>query len=676
MKRKFLCLFQCIMLSGMFSMVFASSREVKSINSNWSFSKGMTVSRGFGADRSQNSMVVNLPHTWNSTDFLSDGGYYRGYGTYSKDLDIPADYKGKRLFLKFEGAGSVAYVFFNSRYLGEHYGAYTAFTFEITDYVKYGEKNNLRVVCDNSARFDLAPQGGDFNVYGGLYRNAWLIVTEDDACISPLYYGSSGVFVKQLLASGIRAELRAEILLSTISDYKDCEVEFSILDKDNKVVSTQTRNAIFDDKVSFNIGIDKPHLWNGVKDPYLYKTVTLLKRNGQEVDRIEENIGIRTCYVDPNKGFFLNGEHLKLRGVCRHQDWDSLASALTEKNHLADFALFKEMGVNALRLAHYPQAKFMFQEADRNGFIVWEEIPFVGGYVNSKDFDNNLKLQLKEMIFQNFNHPSICFWGLFNEITGNFDSILAEMNELTHQLDPSRMTTAATFQEGSFNFLTDAIAMNKYFGWYYNKVEDFATYFDEWHAKNPNSKIGISEYGAGASITQHVGQFKPEDDPRPSSRGTWHPEEKQTAIHISTLKLITERDYIWGSFVWNMFDFASNFRREGNTPHINDKGLVSYDRKNRKDAFYLYKANWNKSENCTHLCSKDYTERKEDLTDIVVFSTAPSVRLFINGKQVGKMELDKYATAIFLGVKLSLGLNHIEVKTSDGGFDSADWTVK
>jgi beta-galactosidase len=676
MKRNILCLFQCIMLSGMFSTVFASSREVKSINSNWSFLKGMAVSRGYGMGGSQNSMIVNLPHTWNSVDFMSDGGYYRGYGTYTRDLEIPADNKGKRLFIKFEGAGSVAYVFLNSQYLGEHHGAYTAFTFEITDYVKFGEKNNLRVVCDNSARFDLAPQGGDFNVYGGLYRNSWLIVTEDDACITPLYYGSSGVFVNQLSASGIRAELRAEVLLSTKSDYKNCEVEFSVLDKDNKVVSTQTKNSIFADKVSFNIGIDKPHLWNGVKDPYLYKTVTVLKRNGHEVDRIEENIGIRTFYVDPNKGFFLNGEHLKLRGVCRHQDWDSIASALTEKNHLADFALFKEMGVNALRLAHYPQAKFMFQEADRSGFIVWEEIPFVGGYVNSKEFDNNLKLQLKELIFQNFNHPSICFWGLFNEISGNFDSILSELNELAHQLDPSRLTTAATFQEGSFNFLTDAIAMNKYFGWYYNKVEDFATYFDEWHAKNPYSKIGISEYGAGASVNQHVGQFVPEDDPRPSSRGSWHPEEKQTAIHLSTLKMINERDYIWGTFVWNMFDFGSNFRREGNTPHINDKGLVSYDRKLRKDAFYLYKANWNKAEKTTHLCSKDYTERKENITDIVVFTTAPSGRLFINGKQAGKMETDNYSTIIFRNIKLSPGLNHVEIKTSDGGADSADWTVK
>jgi beta-galactosidase len=512
-------------------------------------------------------------------------------------------------------------------------------------------------------------------MYGGLYRDAWLIVADEDVCISPLYYGSTGVFISQLLVDEKRAELRAEIYLSTKSNYKDCEVEILVTDRENKNVSTQTKKYINNDKVVCNIGIENPHLWNGVKDPYLYKTVTILKKNGKEIDRIEENIGIRYFYVDPNKGFFLNGEHLKLRGVCRHQDWNILASALTEKNHLEDFAFFKEIGVNALRLAHYPQAKFMFQEADRNGYIVWEEIPFVGGYINSEAFEDNLKLQLKELIIQNYNHPSICFWGVFNEIRGDFDAITAELNDLAHSLDPSRMTTAATYQEGSFNFITDAIAMNKYFGWYYNKVEDFGSYFDKWHATNPEAKIGISEYGAGASIRQHVGQFVPEEDPRPSSRGLWHPEEKQTAIHLAHIKMITERDYIWGSFVWNMFDFGSNHRREGDTPNVNDKGLITYDRKHRKDAFYLYKANWNKGEKTTHLCSKEYTERKEAVTDIVAFTTAPTARLIINGKQVGKMETDKYATVAWKNIKLNPGMNHVEIITSDGS-DSAEWTVK
>jgi beta-galactosidase len=672
MKNKFSSILILVMF---FSASNAFSREVKSLNEKWNFSAGIETPRGLGWGAGQGgSNVVNLPHTWNSVDYMTDN-FRRGYGSYSKSLLIPAEYKGKRLFLKFEGAGTVSTVFVNSNLMGEHKGAYTAFTYEITNVVKYGENNSINVVCDNSQKFDVAPQGGDFNIYGGIYRDVWLIVTEDDACISPLFHGSTGVFISQLLASGKRAELRAEVHMSTASDYKNCEVEFDILDKDNKVVTSQTTPYINNNKVVFNAHLDNPHLWNGVKDPYLYKTVTILKRNGKEIDRVEENIGIRSYYVDPNKGFFLNGEHLKLRGVSRHQDWPRIATALTEKNHLVDFSFFEEVGANALRLAHYPQAQFMFREADRRGFIVWEEIPFVGGYVKSKDFDENLKFQLTELILQNYNHPSICFWGLFNEITGDFDAILAQLNELAHKLDPYRMTVAATYQEGSFNFITDGIAMNKYFGWYYNKIEDFGPYFDDWHAKNPTAKIGVSEYGGGASIRQHVGQFVPEENPRASSRGPWQPEEKQTAIHMAQLKMITERDYLWGSFVWNMFDFASNHKKEADTAYINTKGLVTYDRKTRKDAFYLYKANWNKKEKTTHLCSKDYTDRKENVTDVIAFTTDPSVTLFINGKQVGKMQTDQYATVMWKNITLSPGKNHVEIKTASGT-DSADWNVK
>jgi beta-galactosidase len=447
------------------------------------------------------------------------------------------------------------------------------------------------------------------------------------------------------------------------------------LDAADNIISLQVDSILENDGAVINVDIDNPHLWNGIKDPYLYKTVTVLTRNGKEIDRVEENIGVRYFYVDADKGFFLNGEQLKLRGVCRHQDWAGVASALTKENHLTDYSFFDEIGANSLRLAHYPQAHFMFEEADRRGYIVWEEIPFVGGYINSKAFEDNLKLQLKELIIQNYNHPSICFWGLFNEIRGDFNTITAELNELAHHMDPSRLTVAASYQEGTFNYITDAIAMNKYFGWYYDKVEDFEIYFDKWHAEHPNAKIGLSEYGAGGSLTQHVSQFVPEDNPRPSSRGPWHPEEKQTAIHMSHIKMIAERDFIWGSFVWNMFDFGSNFRQEGNTPHINDKGLVSFDRKQRKDAFYLYKANWNKNEKTTHLCSKDFTNRKEDVTDIVVFATAPSAKLFINGKQIGKMDTDDYATVIWKDVKLNPGKNLVEIKTADGN-DSAEWTVE
>lgn len=656
------------------TMTFA--RDVISINKNWNFTAGISTPRGLGWGFSQEtSNTVNLPHTWNSVDFMAEGGYRRGYGTYSKKLEIPKEYKGKRLFLKFDGAGSVADIFVNTNHIGTHKGAYNAFTYEITDFVNYGGNNTVNVICNNSRQLDVAPQGGDFNMYGGLYRDAWLIVSDDEACISPLYYSSSGVLINQLQVNEKRAELRAEIYLSTKSDYKNCAIEFSVLDAGDKVVSYQTDSILINNKVVCNVGINNPHLWNGVDDPYLYKTLTILKKNGKEIDRVEEKIGLRYFHLDADNGFFLNGKHLKLRGVCRHQDWDSIASALTEKNHLIDYSFFEEIGVNALRLAHYPQAKFMFQEADRKGYVVWEEIPFVGEYVNSKAFDDNLKFQLTEMIIQNYNHPSICFWGLFNEIHKGHDKVTAELNELAHQLDPSRLTVCANDEEGSFNYITDGVAWNKYFGWYYDQFEDFGPFFDELHRKYPNSKIGVSEYGAGASINQHVGQFVQEENPRPSARGPWHPEEKQTYYHISHIKMIAERDFIWGTYIWNLFDFGSNFRKEGDTHHVNDKGLVSYDRKHRKDTFYLYKANWNKGEKTTHLCSKGYTERKEDVTDIIVFTTAPTAKLLINGKQVGTMKTDPYATVIWKNVKLASGKNRVEIITPDGN-DFAEWTVK
>jgi beta-galactosidase len=279
------------------------------------------------------------------------------------------------------------------------------------------------------------------------------------------------------------------------------------------------------------------------------------------------------------------------------------------------------------------------------------------------------------MIIQNYNHPSICFWGLFNEIHKGHDKVTAELNDLAHNLDPSRLTVCANDQDGSFNYITDGVAWNKYFGWYYDHFEDFGPFFDKLHSKLPNSKFAVSEYGAGGSITQHVGQFIEEEDPRPSSRGPWHPEEKQTFYHISHIKMIAERDFIWGTYIWNLFDFGSNFRREGSTPHLNDKGLVTYDRKHRKDAFYLYKANWNKKEKTTHLCSKGYTERKEDVTDIVVFTTAPTAKLLINGKPVGTLKADSYATVIWKNVKLAPGKNVVEIITVDGN-DSAVWNVR
>ena len=662
-----------IMFSGQWSMVGA--REVTSLNQEWQFRKGTFGVWGVYPNIyvPKGEKVVNLPHTYNDEDFMSDGGYYRGEGSYMKEIDVPESWKGKRIFVKFEGAGSVANVQVNWVQVGEHKGAYNAFTFELTDYLTYGQKNYLLVTCDNSHRFDVATLSGDFNVYGGLYRDAWLIIT-DDVAISPLYFGSDGLQVTQKMLTADRAEVSAEIRLTSKMGYQDCEVEFQMVDAKGQMVVSKTTNIINNDKVTINAGVSNPHLWDGMADPYLYKVVAILKKGGKEIDRVEDQFGFRNFYVDENKGFFLNGKHLKLRGVSRHQDWAGIASALTKENHITDLNIIQEMGVNALRLAHYPQAHFMFEEADRRGFVVWEEIPFITGYNAYKEFEDNLRLQLKEMIIQNYNHPSIMFWGIFNEVPGGHNSIAAELSDIAHELDLVRLTTSATCFEGDFNFITDVMGWNKYFGWYDGKIDDFGPFFDKWHQTYPNAKISISEYGAGASINQHVGKFDENNKEYNNPRGKLHPEEKQTVSHMKHIKMITERDYIWGSYVWNMFDFASSMRTEGDTNNINDKGLVTHDRQTRKDAFYLYKANWNKAEQTVHLCSKRYVDRKEDVTDIIVFTTAPNVKLYINGKLVGTQKTDAYATVVWENVKLSKGVNQVEVRTAHGN-DSATWNV-
>lgn len=659
----------------LFASMAAQARDVININEGWGFKKGTMAVWGVFPNIMipKPEKTVNLPHTYNDEDFMNDEGYYRGMGSYLKEIEVPESWKGKRIFLKSEGAGSKADVFINWNHVGSHKGAYNAFTIELTNALEYGTKNYLLITCDNSPQFDIATQSGDFNVYGGLYRDVYLEVT-DDVCISPLYYGSDGVFVTQKRVTEKHADLQTTVRLSTLSDYKDCAIEMTLLDASGNVVVKKVSPYIFDNKCVVNMEVENPHLWNGMDDPYLYKMVTVLTRSGKEIDRVEENIGLRYFHIDTDKGFFLNGKHLKLRGVSRHQDWKGLASALTKKEHLVDLDLIQEMGVNSMRLAHYPQAHFMFDEADRRGMLVWEEIPFVSTYVASEAFDDNLRLQLRELIAQNYNHPSIFCWGLWNEVKGeSFGEIVGELNEIAHTMDPTRLTTMATCDEYDMNFTADLTCWNKYFGWYEGKVADFGTFFDNWHKTYPNAKIAISEYGAGAAFSVHTNKYEDQVFSQ-NARGHYHPVEMQTFTHREHLRMITERDFIWGSYVWNMFDFASALRREGDTNNLNDKGLVSHDRTRKKDAFYLYKANWNKKDVTVHLCSKDYTDRKEDVTDVIVFTTAPSAKLFVNGKLIGTKKTDAYATIEWKDVKLNEGENTILVKTPLGD-DSYTCTV-
>lgn len=600
------------------SMQTLAQRENILINQDWNFRFSHQVDKN-------SSRRVDLPHTWNAQDALSGKpDYKRGIGNYDKKLFIRSEWKGKRLFLRFEGANCVSNVFINGKQIGEHRGGYGAFIFEITDKVNYGKNNTVLVRVNNGEQLDVMPLVGDFNFYGGIYRDVHLLVTED-ICISPLDYASPGVYLFQQHVGEKQAAVLARINLSNGTEHpRQATLRLQVKEGDkvvyqaDKKVTVAPHTSVQPEEMSFTLL--NPRLWNGREDPFMYQTVITLVKDGKEIDKVEQPLGLRYYATDADRGFFLNGKHLPLHGVCRHQEWAEVGNALRPMHHEEDTRLMLEMGVNAIRLAHYPQATYMYDLMDRNGIVTWAEIPFVGpggyadkGFVDQPSFRENGKEQLKEMIRQHFNHPSICFWGLFNELKENGDNPLEyikELNVLAHQEDPTRPTTSASNQGGAINFITDNIAWNRYDGWYGATPATLASWLDKTHQAHPEIKIAISEYGAGASI------YHQQDSLVQTSPGSWwHPENWQTEYHIQNWKIISERPYVWGSFVWNMFDFGAAHRTEGDRPGINDKGLVTHDRKVKKDAFYFYKANWN-PEPMVYIAGRRSVNRVKPVTEV------------------------------------------------------------
>lgn len=653
-----------LMLYGM--SMFAQRQDIL-LNNDWNFRFSHQVQKG-------TEVRVDLPHTWNAQDALSGKiDYKRGIGNYEKNLFIRSEWKGKRLFIRFEGVNNIADVFINRRHIGEHRGGYGAFIFEITGKVEYGKENSILVRVNNGEQLDIMPLVGDFNFYGGIYRDVHLLII-DETCISPLNYASPGVRLIQDSVSHKYAKVRAVVDLSNGgSSNREVELNVRLLDG-QRVVKEGTKkvnlsgNAAMQQEFTFEI--DQPHLWNGRQDPFLYQAEVILSRNGQMVDRVIQPLGLRFYRIDPDKGFFLNGKHLPLQGVCRHQDRSEVGNALRPQHHEEDAALMLEMGVNAVRLAHYPQATYFYDLMDKNGIIVWAEIPFVGpggyndkGFVDLSAFRANGKEQLKELIRQHYNHPSICVWGLFNELTELGDNpveYIKELNVLAHQEDPTRPTTSASNQMGDLNFITDAIAWNRYDGWYGGTPADLGKWLDRMHKDHPEICIAISEYGAGASIYHQQDSLV-----KTVPTSWWHPENWQTYYHIENWKTISSRPYVWGSFVWNMFDFGAAHRTEGDRPGINDKGLVTFDRKVRKDAFYFYKANWNREEPMLYLTGKRNTIRTQRLQTIAAFTNLSGAELFVNGKSYGKAIPDSYAILEWKNVELEPGENEIKVVSTN-----------
>lgn len=660
--------------------VFAGRKDLL-INDHWMFRFSHQVQRG-------SAQLVHLPHTWNALDTDARSDYYRGVGNYTKDLFIDSAWQGKRLFLRFEGANTVANVFVNDVHVGEHRGGYGAFVFEITDKVRYGKKNQLLVRVNNALQLDVMPLVGDFNFYGGIYRDVHLVVT-DDVNISLTDYASPGVYLIQEEVSKEQAKVRAKICLSNgTSASENRQLALKIWEEDRVVWQQQREVSVVPGESTefMDVQLENPRLWNGRKDPFLYRAEVTLSENGVVTDSICQPLGLRFYRVDAEEGFFLNGEHLKLQGVCRHQERNEVGNALRKVHHEEDAALMAEMGVNAVRLAHYPQASYMYDLMDRYGFVTWAEIPFVGpggyldrGFVNQESFRANGREQLKELIRQHFNHPSICFWGLFNELKTHGDNpteYVRELNELAHKEDPTRLTTAASniSAKDPIGMVSDVIAWNQYFGWYGGEPSDMGKFLDATHKAFPQLKIGISEYGAGASIWHQQDSIV-----RGISSGYWHPENYQTYYHMENWKALAERPFVWGSFVWNMFDFGAAHRTEGDRSGVNDKGLVTRDRKVRKDAFYFYKANWNREEPMVYIANRRHTERTNPQTSVMVFTNMPEVELLVNGVSVGICKPDAYATCQWSDVHLTSGENVVEVRAGKGKKMQTDrviWNVR
>lgn len=651
-----------------------AQRHDQLLNDNWQFRFGHQVEKNTVAR-------VDLPHTWNAQDALSGRtDYKRGLGHYERRLFVPADWKGQRLYLRFEGANSIADLFVNGRHAGQHRGGYGAFVFEITDFVNYGKANTLRVSVNNAETLELMPLVGDFNFYGGLYRDVHLVRT-GPTCISLLDHGSSGIRLVQDSVSKDYAAIRALVTLSNGSDTAtQAEVLLRLLDGDREVAAQRLTLTLPPDSSvegSLPVSLRRPHLWDGRRDPFRYRAEVSLWRNGHEVDRVEQPLGLRYYHIDPERGFFLNGRHLPLRGVCRHQDRSEVGNALRREHHDEDAAIMAEMGANAVRLAHYPQAEYFYDLMDRYGFIVWAEIPFVGpggysdeGFVNLPAFRQNGREQLVELIRQHYNHPSIVVWGLFNELSMRGDDpvpYIKELNDLAHREDPTRLTVAASNTDGALNFVTDAMAWNRYDGWYGGTPAGLGQWLDHMHTTHPDLRIAISEYGAGASLYHQQDTLV-----KTVATSFWHPENWQTHYHMANWREISARPFVWGSFIWNLFDFGAAHRHEGDRVGINDKGLVSFDRRTRKDAFYFYKANWNKEIPLLYLAERRCTRRTRPVQTFMAFTNQPEAELFVNGMSCGHAKTDSLGTVRWNGVRLRPGQNEIRVVSGRGTHQLTD----
>jgi beta-galactosidase len=661
--------------------IVAPPRQEVTLTAGWRFHKGEAEHASAVAFDDAAWDTVTLPHTWNAQDGQDGGGdYYRGDGWYRRHFRVERGWAGRQVFLQFDGANRSAEVFLNGRRLGLHRGGFARFRFDATPALDFAGDNVLAVRVNNGPNDNMVPVSADFTFFGGLYRAVSLVATER-VHIDLLDYASPGVYVRPSSVTAQAAELDVRVKLANDDDApRKMRVRVTILNAAGELVKgaemAVSLAARARGEAAQKLVLAQPHLWNGRADPYLYQVRIEVLEGGAVRDAVTLPLGLRSFSIDPDHGFSLNGHYLDLHGVNRHQDRPDKGWAISEADEREDFAIIEEIGATAIRQSHYQQSQFWSDLGDEQGMVMWAELAFVNDVKNDPEFFANAKAQLRELIRQNYHHPSILFWSIGNETfvrdpkmtpADTNDRLLHELAAVAREEDPSRLSTYASNGDVTEPRAShpDVIAFNHYFGWYRGEVDDFASWLDQQHSLRPGLKIGMSEYGAGANVTQHA-----ENPRKPAPAGPWHPEEWQSHLHEVYWQALAQRPWVWGKLIWNMFDFASDGRNEGGTPGRNDKGLVTYDRKTKKDAFYWYKANWS-TEPVLHITSRRFVARTQPITTVKVYSNADTVDLQVNGISRGQRTS---TNRIFEwpNVELAEGENQIDARARRDGRELED----
>lgn len=658
-------------------------RQVISFNDGWAFRKGTLTAPANATDTAWTNVTV--PHTWNNRDMQEGKNFYAGDGCYKKVFTVDPALKGKRLFLRFDGVGSVATLYVNNRLIGEHKGSYAAFCFEITHSVKYGEANTIVLKANNQAREDVLPINNFlFGIFGGIYRPVNLLIT-NDINITTTDYASSGLAITQDHISDKSADIHVVAKIENKqAHHTNVQVQTEIKDRQGKRVAITVREVTLSPQginiIRQDLPVARPHRWNGVKDPYLYSLTTSVLLKGQTLDAVTQPLGIRRFEVIPGKGFFLNGQPYAMHGVTRHQEWQDCGNALSNAQHKTDLDLIREIGATTIRFAHYQQSEYLYSQCDTMGFVIWAEIPFVNNFSGKES--ENARQQLTELIRQNRNHPAIYVWGMHNEVYSKTPDehvavLTRQLNDLAKTEDPDRYTVAVSGygeMNRPANLAADIQGMNRYFGWYEGKIDDIEPWVSGLEKNYPDYKLMLTEYGADGNINQHTDSLSTDFDP---VSGQFFPETYQTATHVKQWSVIEKHPYIAASYLWNMFEFAVPMWNRGGVNARNLKGLITYDRQQKKDAFYWYKANWNPAP-MIYIAERRNNTNRPATVKVEVFSNLENITLTVNGNKpvTGHPGANK-RDFIFDNITLQTGVNTLQASGIHNGkvyTDTITWT--